>query len=41
MGKVGYGHLSGEHLSKFSGIVTFLAQEPENANDAAKISLLS
>ncbi len=36
-----YAHLSGEHLSKFSGIVTFLAQDTESTNDAVRISLVS
>ena len=36
-----YAHLSSEHLSKFSGIVTFLAQDTENTNDAVRISLVS
>lgn len=36
-----YAHLSGEHLSKFSGIVTFLAQDTEGKNEASRISLVS
>lgn len=36
-----YAHLSGEHLSKFSGIVTFLAHDTESTNDAVRISLVS
>ena len=36
-----YAHLSGEHLNKFSGIVTFLAQDTENTNDALRITLVS
>ncbi|WP_145589810.1 site-specific integrase [Yersinia rochesterensis] len=36
-----YAHLSGEHLSKFSGIVTFLAHDAENADTKNRISLVS
>lgn len=36
-----YAHLSDEHLSRFSGIVTFLAQEDVQGKNAAKISLVS
>ncbi|WP_406706629.1 site-specific integrase, partial [Sodalis sp.] len=36
-----YAHLSGEHLSKFSNIVTFLAQEDFSNRTAAKTSLIS
>ncbi|CAB1215086.1 hypothetical protein FB6_1623 [Serratia marcescens] len=36
-----YAHLSGEHLNKFSGIVTFLAQGTESTNDASRIPLVS
>lgn len=36
-----YAHLSGEHLSKFSGIVTFLAQSENDKLSQPKISLVS
>lgn len=36
-----YAHLSGEHLNKFSGIVTFLAQGTGSTNDDARVYLLS
>ena len=36
-----YAHLSDEHLSRFSGVVTFLAQDDEYEKRAAKISLVS
>ena len=35
-----YAHLSGEHLSRFSGIVTFLAHDREGESAANKISLV-
>ena len=36
-----YAHLSDEHLSRFSGIVTFLAQDDVPDKNAAKITLVS
>lgn len=36
-----YAHLSGEHLSKFSGIVTFLAHDAGSGENANRISLVS
>lgn len=36
-----YAHLSGEHLSKFSGVVTFLAQKENDESASGRISLVS
>jgi len=36
-----YAHLSGEHLSKFSGIVTFLAQPESDKLPKPKMTLVS
>lgn len=36
-----YAHLSGEHLSKFSGVVTFLAQKENDESTSGRISLVS
>lgn len=36
-----YAHLSDEHLSRFSGIVTFLAQDEKPEKNAVRISLVS
>ncbi len=35
-----YAHLSGEYLSKFSGIVTFLAQDTGSTNDAVRLHIV-
>lgn len=36
-----YAHLSGEHLRKFSGVVTFLAQKEKDESTSGRISLVS
>lgn len=36
-----YAHLSGEHLGRFSGAVTFLAQEESNESKSGRIALVS
>lgn len=36
-----YAHLSGEHLSKFSSIVTFMAHDAGSGENANRISLVS
>ncbi|KGD84450.1 phage integrase family protein [Pantoea stewartii] len=36
-----YAHLSGEHLSKFSGVVTFLAQKENDESTSGRTSLVS
>ncbi|MDU1573211.1 MAG: site-specific integrase [Pantoea sp.] len=36
-----YAHLSGEHLSRFSGVVTFLAQEGNYESESGRITLVS
>lgn len=36
-----YAHLSGEHLSRFSGAVTFLAQEGNYESESGRITLVS
>lgn len=36
-----YAHLSGEHLSRFSGVVTFLTQERSYESEFGRITLVS
>lgn len=36
-----YAHLSTEHLSRFSGIVTFLAQNDDEGNSKPSLSVVN